>query len=317
MKTTFKHFVLAEANVFENRFLHEENGLQANQFENGQEGDDHRLSRGTGLEELNEAEAVGGGHQLFAQQIHHLRHADRLVAKLDARDFLAPLEDLLENAHQIHERDDQLGFRAFALVEAEVGLRPYVLLYLLLLVEELRSALEFFVFDEAMHEFRARIFLALGAGERIGWQEHLRLDVNQRRGHVNEIGGDVHVELFELVKIIEILARDLRDGNVVNVDFLLLDEIEQEIERAFVMFEMESVGRCHVFSQRFPLQRCRPKGRRYIQTLPRGNDSSVFVYRRASAWHLAPVFSTAPCRPEGRRYILLLLNLPRSHPSVA
>ena len=50
---------------------------------------------------------------------------------------------------------------------------------------------------------------------------------------------------FELVEIVEILARDLGDRNVVDIHFLLLDEIEQEIERALEEGDVDFVGRGH------------------------------------------------------------------------
>ncbi len=117
-----------------------------------------------------------------------------------------------------------------------------MLLDLLALVEELRGALEFFVLDQAVDQIGARVFLFFGPGERIGRQQHFRFDVDERRGHVDEIGRDVHVQLLELVEIFEILARDLGDRDVVDVDFLLLDQIEQEVERAVVRVEMNFVG---------------------------------------------------------------------------
>ncbi len=67
----------------------------------------------------------------------------------------------------------------------------------------------------------ARVFRRIRIGKRIGGQQHLRFDVNQRGGHVNKIGGDVDIELFELVKVIEILFGDLGDRNVVDVHLLL------------------------------------------------------------------------------------------------
>jgi hypothetical protein len=44
------------------------------------------------------------------------------------------------------------------------------------------------------------------------------------------------------VEIFQILARDFRDGNIVDVDFLLLDQIKQQIERAIVCIEMYFIG---------------------------------------------------------------------------
>src|SRR5262249_15055023 len=53
----------------------------------------------------------------------------------------------------------------------------------------------------------------------------------------------INVELLQLVQIVEILSRDFGDGDVVDGDFLLADQIQQEVERAFVDFvELDSVG---------------------------------------------------------------------------
>ena len=54
--------------------------------------------------------------------------------------------------------------------------------------------------------------------------------------------GDVDVQLFELVEIIQILLGDFGDGNIVNVHLLLADQIEQEIERAFVRRQIDAIG---------------------------------------------------------------------------
>ncbi len=127
--------------------------------------------------------------------------------QLDAHDCLAPFEHLLEDAHQVHQRNHQLAFDVLAFVERKIGLRPDVRFELLLFVEQLRGVLEFFVLDQAMHQLGARIGLLFRRGERVGRQQHLRLDQNQRRRHVDEIGGDVHVELFELVQDIRDIGR--------------------------------------------------------------------------------------------------------------
>src|SRR5581483_6200458 len=74
----------------------------------------------------------------------------------------------------------------------------------------------------------------------LGWrvgitrQQHLRFDVDQQRGHVDELGGYIHIELLHSFYISEILRRELRDRNVVYVDVLLADQIEQKVEWAFV-----------------------------------------------------------------------------------
>ena len=62
-------------------------------------------------------------------------------------DFFFALEDLLENADEVDEGDDQFALGAFVVVQGFVGLGPDVLFDLLALVEELRGVFEFFVFD--------------------------------------------------------------------------------------------------------------------------------------------------------------------------
>ena len=87
---------------------------------------------------------------------------------------------------------------------------------------------------QPVDQFRARILLLFGRRQRIARQQHLRLDVNQHRRHVNEFGRDVHIQLAQLFDVGQILRGDLRDRNVVDVDVLLANQIEQQVERAFV-----------------------------------------------------------------------------------
>ena len=78
-------------------------GLQFHHFQNGQERDDHRVARWASLEKLDQIHhVVRAGQNLGAQGRNHLRHCELLVVQLDARNFLAALEHLLEDFHQIH-----------------------------------------------------------------------------------------------------------------------------------------------------------------------------------------------------------------------
>jgi hypothetical protein len=58
--------------------------------------------------------------------------------------------------------------------------------------------------------------------------------VNQHRRHVDKFGSDVHVEFAYALDVSEVLRRDFRDGDVVDVDVLLADQVKQQVERAFV-----------------------------------------------------------------------------------
>src|SRR5581483_3909244 len=92
----------------------------------------------------------------------------------------------------------------------------------------------FLVLDQAVHQLGARVFLFLRACGRIARQQHLRFDVDQDRGHVDELGGDVDVEFAEAFHVRQVLGGDFRDGDVVDVNVLLADEIEQEVKGAIV-----------------------------------------------------------------------------------
>ena len=76
--------------------------------------------------------------------------------------------------------------------------------------------------------------MLFGGGQRVGREEHFGFDVDERGGHVDEVGGDVDVELFELVQVIELLGGDFGDLDIVNAHFLLLDEIKQQVQGTFV-----------------------------------------------------------------------------------
>ena len=56
-------------------------------------------------------------------------------------------------------------------------------------------------------------------------------------GHDEEIGRDVHVHLPHHVKVVQVLGRHFRNGNVVDVDLVLPDQIQKKIERSLVKRE--------------------------------------------------------------------------------
>ena len=228
-------------------FLDEEDGLELDHFKDREESDDHGVAGGAGFEELNEADGiVGAGEDLAAKLGDHLRDGEEFVLQLDAGNFFFAFEDLLENTDKVDEGDDKFTFGAFIMVQGFVGLGPDVLLDLLALVEKLRGVFEFFVFDEALNEFFARVGgLLLGRSQRVGREKHFGFDVDEGGGHVDEFGGDIDVLDFELMEVVEVLRSDFGDLDVVDVHFLLFDEVEQEVERPFVHGDGDFVGGGH------------------------------------------------------------------------
>ena len=115
------------------------------------------------------------------------------------------------------------------------GLRPGGLFDLLLLHQHLRRGLEALVLEQPLHQLAPRVFgVAAEDVAGIARQQRLRLDVNQQRGHVDELARRVHVGLLQLMRVVEKLAGDARNRNVVDVDVLLADQVEQQIERPVV-----------------------------------------------------------------------------------
>jgi hypothetical protein len=180
---------------------------------------------------------------LAAELGDHLGHGEGFVLELDAGNFLFSLEDLLEDANEIDEGDDEFAFGAFVVVERFVRLGPDVFFDLLALVKELGGVFEFFVLEETLDQFFAGIGgLLFGRAERVGREKHFGFDIDERGSHVDEFGGDVYVLNFELVKVVEILGGDFGDLNVVDRHFLLFDEVEQEVERTFVEGNVDAIG---------------------------------------------------------------------------
>ena len=57
--------------------------------------------------------------------------------------------------------------------------------------------------------------------------------MNQRRGHHKELPRHVQVHLLHQPEVAEILLRDERDRNVVDVHLVLSNEVQEQVERAF------------------------------------------------------------------------------------
>ena len=68
-----------------------------------------------------------------------------------------------------------------------------------------------------------------------------RLDVNEGRGHDEELAGHVEVHLLHQIEVLEVLLRDQRDRDVVDVQLVLLDEVQEQIERALEIDQADRV----------------------------------------------------------------------------
>ena len=163
---------------------------------------------------------------------------------------LGPVQHLLEGLDQVEQRDRQL--RALGLVEERLDLRvrPDVLLDQQLLLQHLGGVLEALVLEEAIDQFLARVLFRGDLVERrVAREQHSGLDVDERRGHVDELGAQFDVELEGPLHVLQVLGGDGGDGDVVDVDLLLADQVQQQIKRPLIVFQMKVQRRRHNFSR--------------------------------------------------------------------
>ena len=76
---------------------------------------------------------------------------------------------------------------------------------------------------------------------RIGRHQLARLDVRQRRRHQQVLAGDVEVERAHEVEHLQVLLGDERDRDVEDVELVLLDEVQQQIERPLELGQLDLV----------------------------------------------------------------------------
>ena len=62
-------------------------------------------------------------------------------------------------------------------------------------------------------------------------QQHRGLDLHQPRRHIQELGRHVEVVLLHALDVLHILLQHLGDRDVVNIQFVFLHEVQQQIER--------------------------------------------------------------------------------------
>ena len=109
-------------------------------------------------------------------------------------------------------------------------------------MKQLRRRLELLVLEQAPHERFARILVGIFLRRIDPRQQHARLDVDERRRHHQELPRHVQVEVLHQVDVVEVLLRDDRDRDVVDVHLVLLDEVQQQIQRPLELGEPDRIG---------------------------------------------------------------------------
>jgi hypothetical protein len=98
------------------------------------------------------------------------------------------------------------------------------------------------VLEQLLDQFEARVFLLhfLVFAIEFGGQQHLGLDLDQRGRHHDEVAHHVEVFLAHHIEETQVLVGDFVDGDVEDIDFLRLDQVQQNLERALEILEVKT-----------------------------------------------------------------------------
>src|SRR6185295_16058963 len=216
--------------------------LQPDHLQQRQERDDEPGAGVDVVEQVLEPARLGF-RQAREQLLDALLDRDLLRRQVDLRPRLRPLDDGAEGGDQAEEIDFDLRLRRLAgdLGDEPVGTRPLRAAQRLALVQQLGRRLELLVLEQAPHQRVARILFRIFLRRIRPRQQHARLDVDQRGRHHQELSRDVEVQLLHQVDVLEVLRRDEGDRDVVDVDLVLLDEVQQQVERSLEVVQPDRV----------------------------------------------------------------------------
>ncbi len=138
----------------------------------------------------------------------------------------------VEGGDVVHHQERAL-LRRGLLAGDDFGAGEDVLLHLRPHPQFFRHRLVAPVLDQPRHQLRPRIAHFLFVQDRAFRlrQQHPRLDLHQLRRHHQELAGHFEIQGFERGEILQILPRDVDDGDVEDVDVFAVNQIQQQIER--------------------------------------------------------------------------------------
>jgi hypothetical protein len=167
----------------------------------------------------------------------------------------------VEGLDQLVDRERREGrdrVRVDAIADGILGGRaatPHVATDDRALAELVCGLLVLLVLEQALDEVGTRVDLDVIAHpvavlalflERLGRRQELaRLDVAQGRRHHQVLAGDVDVEAGHRVEVLEVLLGDERDRDVEDRELVLLDQVQEQIERPLEHVEGNGVATVH------------------------------------------------------------------------
>ena len=71
------------------------------------------------------------------------------------------------------------------------------------------------------------------------WQQRNGFDVHKTRGHLQKLTGNFHIRLLPLLNVVHVLFQQFTDFNIVDIQFVLADQLQDQVQRAFCLGDFE------------------------------------------------------------------------------
>ena len=236
---THRVLVHADRDAAEGLLLQHAHLAELDELEQREEGADQVAAVGLRPDEVLERQRAARGDEALEDHADEVRDRQALARHRDDGVVARLLQEAPEGGDERVEVDLHrlVGGRRPARARAHgepalllAGLRP----------ELPRGVLELLVREELAHEVEARVELVV-VERRVARQERTALEHEQVARHDEELAGAVDVERRDpLLEVLDELVGDARDGQLVDVDLGLLDEVEQEVERALEGVERDA-----------------------------------------------------------------------------
>ena len=107
--------------------------------------------------------------------------------------------------------------------------------------ERFSRFLESLILKQAMDQLGTRVDAIFFFIELVR-QEHPTLDQGQSGGHDEVLGSDVEIEFLHELDRVQVLRGDMRNRNIRYVDFVLSNQMKQEIQRTFEDGELDGIA---------------------------------------------------------------------------
>ena len=109
-------------------------------------------------------------------------------------------------------------------------------------MERLGDPLELPVLQEPVDELLPRVGSVPAFDRRVPREDHLALDLDEERLDVEELRGDLEVQLHHEDEVLVVLPADVDHRDVPQVDLVLPDQVEEEVERPVELRQVDRVG---------------------------------------------------------------------------